>query len=217
MKETGIIMSGNHPKLILDGIKTQTRRVITPHNSEVGEGRVDWSKFCWDGSAIYKEELTSGIIVEHRAPLPFVDHSVTNWDYLHIPYDWAEDMSIFRVYPRWEAGDRLWVKEVFYTESGDIWYKANGQSAPMPIKWKSSMFMPRWASRILLEINRIRVERLQEITEEDCRAEGVSEPCSPFLMRTEYKELWDSLNTKRGFPWESNPWVWVISFKVVKE
>jgi len=79
------------------------------------------------------------------------------------------------------------------------------------------MFMPRWASRITLEITGIRVERLQEITEEDAIAEGIIEtshalPGGKLTAYGEYMLLWDALNAKRGYPWESNPWVWVIEF-----
>lgn len=86
-------------------------------------------------------------------------------------------------------------------------------------KWRSPRTMPRWASRILLEITDIRVERLQEISNEDVGLEGVrgdyypdvaaNDPHSAFIY---FIELWDSINGKKH-PWESNPWVWVISFK----
>jgi hypothetical protein len=78
--------------------------------------------------------------------------------------------------------------------------------------------MPRWASRITLEITDIRVERLQDITEEDAEAEGSkldggTAPEICYTYRYGFSKLWDSLNAKRGFSWESNPWVWVIGFK----
>ncbi|KKK61125.1 hypothetical protein LCGC14_3017480 [marine sediment metagenome] len=80
--------------------------------------------------------------------------------------------------------------------------------------------MPRWASRINLEITGVRVERLQEITWQDCKAEGITletdlfptvNPESKYLDR--FKRLWDFLNAKRGYGWSANPWVWVIEFK----
>jgi len=79
--------------------------------------------------------------------------------------------------------------------------------------------MPRWASRITLEITELRVERLQEITEEDAKAEGVG--CCPNQAYTDYRHhfmvLWDSLNAKRGYNWASNPFVWVITFRRVQK
>jgi hypothetical protein len=70
--------------------------------------------------------------------------------------------------------------------------------------------MPRWASRITLRVTRVGVERLQSISEEDARAEGV-EPYGHIFER-----LWDSINAKRGYGWDVNPWVWVVSFEVME-
>lgn len=79
-------------------------------------------------------------------------------------------------------------------------------------RWRPSIFMPRWASRITLEITEVRVERLRDISAHDCWAEGI--PCSPDVNPLhEYEELWNKLNAKRGFGWDANPWVWAISFR----
>jgi hypothetical protein len=91
--------------------------------------------------------------------------------------------------------------------------------------WKPSIFMPRWASRITLEITNIRAERLQEITEEDARDEGVifveeqlpgDDTWRPYA-RKEFESLWNSLNAKRGHGWQTNPWVWVVEFKRIDD
>jgi len=91
--------------------------------------------------------------------------------------------------------------------------------------WKRpSIFMPRWASRITLEVTAVRVERLQEITEGDAISEGMSDdlikkefpPSECFrkpTARESFRILWDHLNAKRGFGWDVNPFVWVIEFK----
>jgi hypothetical protein len=80
--------------------------------------------------------------------------------------------------------------------------------------------MPRWASRVTLEIVGVRVERLQEISHADAQTEGISalvpNPAAAGEMpngRAHYHQLWDSLNAKRGFGWDTNPWVWVVEFK----
>jgi hypothetical protein len=75
--------------------------------------------------------------------------------------------------------------------------------------------MPRWASRILLEVIEVRVERVQEIGPSDCRAEGIGAP--DHGLKPEFRILWDSINAKRGFSWESNCWVWVVRFKNVTD
>lgn len=83
-------------------------------------------------------------------------------------------------------------------------------------KWKPSIHMPRWASRITLEVTRVRVERLQDISESDAKAEGCSvskDSHGEYQARVAFTELWDSINAKRGFGWSVNPWVWVVEFK----
>jgi len=92
-------------------------------------------------------------------------------------------------------------------------------------RWTSPRFMPKWAARIWLEITGIRVERVQEITEEECYAEGINpmgachwdgrrlRSSLPNVMQHQFRQLWDSLNAKRGYGWDVNPWVWAISFK----
>jgi len=184
VKERPILFSGEMVRAILDGRKTQTRRIIK------------------------KQPLCNG-------------HLIRGFEYLE--------------------GDRLWVKEALYAslqscgETGYYLakYVADGKFACMenvPVAWQwkrtyqPGMFMPRWASRITLGITGVRVERLQEITPANCKAEGIfiTHPEKPTidealhhmrLYRDAFTELWDSLNAKRGYPWDSNPWVWVIEFK----
>ena len=130
-----------------------------------------------------------------------------------------------KICPFGQIGDKLWVRETWrpYSESRvQIEYKADGKIIDYPDRpsfefygcgqnWRPSIFMPRWASRITLVITDVRVERLQDISEEDAKAEGCDynpnfSPCQF------YKKVWNSINGKT-YPWESNPWVWVISFK----
>uniref|UniRef100_A0A6M3XHW1 Uncharacterized protein n=1 Tax=viral metagenome TaxID=1070528 RepID=A0A6M3XHW1_9ZZZZ len=81
--------------------------------------------------------------------------------------------------------------------------------------------MPRWASRITLEVVRVRVERVQEITEADVIAEGVGAYTlargvlsdAPPDPRWKFIEIWNSINVKRGYGWDTNPWVWVVEFR----
>ena len=125
-----------------------------------------------------------------------------------------------------KIGDRLWVKETYavYGENSIIpyEYKANFKETIDKFwKWKPSIFMPRKASRITLEIINIRVERLNDISEQDAIAEGVTINNLKFIgldeskiNRIAYKLLWESINGQGS--WEQNPWVWVIEFKRVE-
>lgn len=133
-------------------------------------------------------------------------------------------------------GDRLWVRETLYTSDGDVFYRADDLAVdcddqPETDHWKlsgqtiPSIFMPRWASRITLEITDVRVQRLQAISEADAQAEGVTAalfaqlwPSLPLPPAADhaFAHLWDSINAKRGFGWDANPWVWAISFRRVQ-
>ena len=247
MKERPIMFGTQLIPKILDLSKTQTRRVIKPSNSDVGVGKVDWSKFCWDGTAIHTDtcfEPNCNHSHKHQAPMPFADGKPETGQYLHVPYNWQDDMTIFRVYPKWQVGDRLWVRETHQIigtmtlshrglgrriKEAGVRYKDGTKldfACPLdveanPAKWRPSIHMPRWASRITLEITGIRAERLQEITEEDAKAEGCSARDEPFDLiksfnsspsaKGHFEKLWNSLNPK--YSWEANPFVWVISFK----
>lgn len=83
----------------------------------------------------------------------------------------------------------------------------------------SSIYMPKWAARIWLEVTNIRVERVQDISEEDCVSEGIKH-CVDLSKKTSdhfrFIVLWDSINNKRGFGWNKNPWVWVVEFKRIE-
>lgn len=121
----------------------------------------------------------------------------------------------------WDIRDRLWVRETFSLQPDNpngrkkhIVYKTDFE-APVSkaFKYKPSIFMPRWASRITLEITGIRVERLQEISNKDAIAEGVKYDVSKEggWPVSRYKALWESINGKDS--WEANPFVWVTEFK----
>lgn len=205
MKETGIIMSGNHPQLIFAGKKTMTRRT-------------------WGLEKINRDPARYSLIESSGAFYYFRDNK------------FPDVLSVEVKCPYGQVGDLLWVRETIYCNWGGEWrYKADNSlikdgdfnkgeyfdgddMSPRP-----SIFMPRWASRILLEITGLRAERLQEVSREDIRAEGIVLPVSPRFtpgtlseLHQEFQDLWGSLNAKRGYPFDFNPWVWPISFKEVK-
>jgi hypothetical protein len=190
VKERPILFNGPMVQRVLDGSKTQTRRLVNErHLSQIDQqllpSRAHWSR-----------------------PMPYG-----------------------------QAGDRLWVRETF---NGPLWpdndpfpedgyqpkfceYRADGGPAPWYCDaddnihegWKPSIHMPRWASRITLEVAGVRVQRLKEVSEEDAKAEG-----APWVACGSPQEgshiagfahLWESIAGHGS--WDANPWVWVVEFK----
>jgi len=124
-------------------------------------------------------------------------------------------------YSPWQKGMTLWVRETWADNikgcPNGITYRADhydpqGDGPANPIKWKPSIYMPRWASRITLEIVNVRVEQVQDISEEDAIAEGVRTD-DPILN---FSILWDSINKKYGFGWTENPRCRCILFRRIK-
>lgn len=234
ISEKPILFSAPMIRAILDGRKVMTRRVVTKQNSETA---VPWDRLEFDESK-WPKGLGFGFLADANG--------FKKGGYLHVPtrphpddpQDVADDWTRNRVYPKWNVGDRLWVRETFCqkTEDGVFVYNSEGNLDPScyhyaadgyevlkddgdggteyrkdgstASPWKPSIFMPRYASRITLEITDVRVERLQEITEEDARAEGFQggdgrpengfNTESPFPARAAFAGLWDELNRKRG-------------------
>ncbi|MEB2739431.1 hypothetical protein [Citrobacter portucalensis] len=218
MKERGMIFNGEMVRAILDGRKTQTRRPIKwkqTRFTEIGE-REDGSNWPWS------EDTEK--VCDYWHPCPFG-----------------------------AVGDRIWVRETFqgplfdyekmesYLEDSSKFekpefcqYAADGKPAPeyydaddnLHCGWRPSINMPRWASRINLEITDVRVERLNDISQEDAQAEGMEltgwrptysdpdsggEVCTPY---DNFAQLWSSIYGEES--WQGNPWVWVIEFKRIE-
>jgi hypothetical protein len=202
VKERPILFSGSMVRDILDGRKSQTRRVVKPQPKNRPVRAYD--KVWYDADCI----------------LPGVP--------MKCPYG--------------QPGERLWVRETFATGYGGTFYRADeGENCKFisgcKVPWKPSIHMPRWASRITLEIVRVRAERLQDISEADAIAEGVRRvtkdnevfkycvyDAGPDMSKTPwaymrstavgaYAELWEHINGAGS--WTANPWVWVLDFKRV--
>lgn len=210
MQERPILFSGAMVRAILDGRKTQTRRVIsTRHPIEFLGGRgqeSDLSAWGW----FFDGPEHSGYMVLARGMNQRHEHGCVS---IPCPYG--------------EPGDRLWVRETWRAETSEevqtVYYRAD-EEWHKGAGWKPSIHMPRWASRLTLEVTEARVQRLQEISEEDAEAEGCpgarggGHPAGDDGMtpREEYRVLWDSINGERqGCSWADDPWVWAVSFKVV--
>jgi hypothetical protein len=207
MKARPIIFSAPMVRAILAGTMTQTRRVVKPEPA----GSV---------TTIYR---------------PFANEP----NNLHF---YADNVGFIRWYggcPYGQPGDRLWVREAWKAHTtfdhlppreipqSHVWYMADdGYKAES--RYRQGMFMPRWASRITLEVTAVRVERLQDISEADAIAEGCTKnhngyfwggphPVSGLkqmaMAGSAYRDLWESINGPGS--WSTNPWVWVIEFKRV--
>ena len=216
MKEHPIIFSGPMVQAILEGRKTQTRRVIKGLGSRLGD------EYC--------TELRNGELVETATLCPY---GVAG-DHLWVRETWqAQNL------------DGQWWHEVKRDDRSVMnWAWTNPvQRAylPMPPRWLPAIHMPRMACRITLEVLSVRVERVQDISERDAIAEGIDVECisetddlgldisgcdyrdysdpsgityidSPIRS---YRSLWNLINAKRGYGWDANSWVWVIEFRQV--
>lgn len=240
-RDHGTLMTGSMVLATLADRKRATRRVLTDRNSEGNfkpeelDLATSWVDPGLGGGAYLKAYLKPEVSERLGEP----------------PRD-----SVHRLYCRIQIGDRLWIRESFagpdHIGDGDqgvvgfgIEYKADGEfrahgdcgcdgacsGVLIAHPWKPSIHMPRWASRITLEVTGVRPERVQEISDEDAIAEGVfksdglwhyEEPSDRTIRPGGWQHasgafagLWDVLNEPRGFGWDVNPLVWVISFKRV--
>jgi hypothetical protein len=227
VRERPILFSGPMVKAILEGRKTETRRIIKPQPYWM-PGRPDWQppnpdQWGWDPNQDH-----------HHIWRADEDPNQGDWG------PWMRSMCLFG-----QPGDRLWVRETARLSSmsgygGEITHvrleyrvpdrdhvRVREFKQPDPghydfDRWTPSIHMPRWASRLTLEITAIRVERLQEISLDSVIAEGIEPvqdgPHANQYWREEtgakFIDLWDKINGQRsGCSWEANPFVWVIGFR----
>ena len=197
-RERPIIFNAEMVRAILKGRKTQTRRVIKPQPKH---------------SASYWICGKNGV--------------------------WADGHGWQKLCPYGQPGGELWVRETWSAPGNDYedckpsellrnWfkpeklkYRATEQYGDAYYKWRPSIHMSRWMSRIQLEVVSVKVERVQDITEADAIAEGVRKlyRCPKWTEGEAIKsfiELWDSINKKQGFGWDENPWVWATGFKLIE-
>jgi len=188
MREKPIIFSTEMVRAILDGRKSQTRRVIKPQP----EYKVpEWMTGSQNKGWVYKD--TCLYCEETKTRLPIADCA---------PYT---------------IGDVLWVRETWAAadtghERPEYIYKAWPEFIGLnefAWTWKPSIHMPREAARLFLRVKGVRAERAQDITEGDTIAEGMPND----RAREQFMGLWNGLNYKRGYGWDVNPWVWAIEFE----
>jgi hypothetical protein len=198
MKERPILFSGPMVRAILDGRKTQTRRVVNPqptHRMIEGLAHVTRGMDPSDDGAVWYDGDCIGPGREVRAPWS-VD------DVLWVRERWTAPREFDRCPPRLIPKDARFL------------YGADGYTGSLRLR--PSIHMPRWACRLTLRVESVRVERLHDISEEDAIAEGFVADIPPDPLRGGtaadwFAETWQNINWKKH-PWDSNPWVWVVTF-----
>lgn len=214
VRERPILFGGRMVRAILEGWKTQTRRVVVAPR---------WAK-------------AAAVECDHA-----VSPGETAWPWCNR----RDGMGWWKMEcPYGQPGDRLWVREAWacwgfwlqHQARAGVMYRADAdehEDAEVrdTHRWRPSIHMPRWASRITLEVTGVRVERVQDISDADAIAEGVvkvregcyvvrgtaqdraglghSEPATAFAC------AWNEINEARGYGWAENPWVWVVEFRVL--
>ncbi|WP_213160011.1 hypothetical protein [Pseudomonas aeruginosa] len=191
-RERPILFNDQMVRAILEGRKTVTRRVMKPQPTPSKSGGHYWPCNVHQSMLHVERELQNG---------------EGCWCGL------AEAACPFG-----EPGDRLWVRETFADIGCRLTFRADLEDGAhcSVTRWTPSLHMPRWASRILLEITAVRVERLHDITPNQCIAEGAWREKDKELGRGQeaiaaFADLWRST----GGDWDANPWVWVVEFKRV--
>lgn len=209
MTEKPILFSGAMVRAILSGSKTVTRRIIP---EKVQEAYANYDDWC--------SNVSAGVPTSR---------------------EFGSEQEFYLARTRFEVGDLLWVREsfadltdfmeapMFRGRTSPIFYKADGESIGCH-PWKPSIHMPRKLSRITLEVTGVKVERLQDISEEEAKAEGIAQ-CGRFwcvspdddwnnawgTAKAAFHALWESINGEReGASWEANPFVAAISFRRIK-
>lgn len=217
MNEHPIIFSSPMVRVILEGRKVQTRRIIKKAYDGIPPGET--------AAAVYPARVSGYIAWWPRDYPGLADFTKDQYQYgFECPYG--------------QPGDKLWVRETWAAiwpgevevplQDCNLEYRADlpGGCTDYPggwpandargyedaPKWRPSIHMPRWASRITLEITVVRVERVQDISGRDALAEGVTSEDVHIPYWQQFAPVWNSINAKRGYSWDVNPWVWVISF-----
>lgn len=220
MKERPIIFDAESVRAILAGSKTQTRRVIKPQPGH----RIYWNPIVYRGHGGWTDE--------HGMPVrcPYGKNGDRLWvreahTFADVGFDrkpgthdvsWSE--AVWVDYRADEARQvvNVTLEQADYVESWIADREVDGDGD----NWRSPLYMPRWASRITLEIVDLGAERLQEISGRDCVEEGcLIQSRLPdedeFTFRGGFRNRWDAINARRGFGWDTDPWVWVIEFRRV--
>ncbi len=206
-----ILFSSEMVRAILEGRKTQTRRVVKPQPEKCGDGWI-YNNVHFADDAQMQSHLFHDIYGNYKCPYGGV-YSDGTGDTLWVRETWASHKYMDDTKPsEFTVGAQML----------PVWYRADNVQNDERGRWRPSIFMPRWASRITLRVVDVRVERVQDISDEDCINEGMwmyspnnVGPAPEILSRGDFAELWDFINARRGHAWDTNPWVWVVEFEEV--
>lgn len=207
MIERPILFSAEMVRAVLRGDKTQTRRVVKPSKKSEWLFSADWAD--------------SFVIAPGNNALEYCPYGQVG-DQL-----WVRET--FCQVDDTDHGGELWV-DYRATPKYSEEHPAGWENAPCDheaLKWKPSIFMPRALSRIQLDVLSVRVERLRDISVQDIVDEGinaevrvldhdVAEGTVAQVLKHRFMELWDGINAKRGYGWDTNPWVWAVEFGVIE-
>ena len=213
MSEHPLMLNGDMVRAVLAGSKTQFRVPVKPNPEH------------WHTPIICEEYNPIRLVRGEEVPGPAV-------------FGFASEDEGWKC-PFGKPGDTLWVRETWRPcqpsegKGSSIQYRAGGEyerktdfpdvfrtkGSDRPDKWRPSIHMPRWASRILLTVTDVRVERIQDISEQDCCDEGCGSPITRDCKRPKFMALWDTIYGKQkpdkpDLSWAANPWVWAITFEV---
>lgn len=222
MRELPILFSPEMVRAIRSEQKTETRRVVRPQPpsrsavlgdpvGSTGAWGYSWYDPYKDGRFVVAGDVWAVRKVDERAANKGLRSPYgTKGDRLWIRSTWAVGESFHDMKP----------SEI--TTSPPVWYRSDGE--PQGVegmfkgRWRPSIHMPRWACRDVIEVEEVRVEPLHKIDDKGALAEGIHRPLSSAsgVARARFRRLWHSINGKRA-PWNSNPWVWVIRFKIFND
>ncbi len=215
-RERPILFSGPMVRALLEGRKDVTRRVVT-------RGTSDPCGLPWDALDLDRAFPNRGM----RGP--DTHYLSAPWKASALEAVGGVEDTTHRIYPRISAGDRLWVRETWggdnccgyaYRADHPDWKHFEGDGEQPDSHWRPSIFMPRDACRLELDVVSVRAERLQEITAEEACREGVTQHCqehAPYSgCLAAFRDLWDRINGKRpGCSWADSPWVWRVEVRRV--
>jgi hypothetical protein len=214
MSEKSIIFSAPMVRAILEGRKTQTRRVVKRPPLDVAQP----DSVVQKGDAFFNSygNLGAGtgqVLISLKCPF---EKGMTLWvretwnvapRAVNIPHIGRVENNPLAAIPKERPENcKIYYRAQIDDEKAFLEHK---EACLAKWYWRSPILMPRWASRVMLSVTGVRCERLRDMTEEDAIAEG----CGSVI---EYWETWNRLNTKRGFGWDANPYVWVIEFEVLE-